>query len=281
MPKVSIILPTYNGERFIRKAIQSVLRQSFSNWELLVIDDGSTLLTTSGSSLIKKIVDDFSRKDKRIIYLKNKINLGIQKSLNLGIKNAKGEYLARIDDDDEWLDKDKLKKQAGFLENNRDYVLVGTGTVVVGESGKELFRYLNPQTDVKIRKYFLAKNCFSHCSVVFRKATAVRLGGYREDLSVKHVEDYDLFLKLGTVGKLANLPIFGIKWMLRDGSLSSKNRMAQFKNGLGLVLKYRKDYPRFFPGYLRAWARFVAYGLFRFIPILRLKYLIFKTGREK
>src|SRR3989344_3196134 len=102
-PGISVLLPTYNGGRFITKAIESVLKQSFGDFELIVIDDGS-------SDYTPKIVEEFARKDSRIIFVKNKENLGIQKTLNRGLSLAKGIYIARIDDDDEWADKNKLSE---------------------------------------------------------------------------------------------------------------------------------------------------------------------------
>src|SRR4030042_3106655 len=98
--KVSIILPTYNGGRFITKAIKSVLGQSFADYEFLIVDDGSTDNTP-------EIVKEFSRKDKRIRYVREETNQDFQQALNQGLQLAEGEYIARIDDDDIWIDEDK------------------------------------------------------------------------------------------------------------------------------------------------------------------------------
>lgn len=289
MPKVSIILPTYNGEKYIKGAIQSIRAQSFSDWEMIIIDDGSTTLSadsltkfgTGGVLLIQEIVKEFVLQDSRIVYLKNEKNLGIQKSLNIGIREAKGEYIARIDDDDEWCDKDKLKNQVEFLDKNQGHVLIGTGTIVIDDGGRELFNYVSPLTDGKIRKRFLIRNCFAHSSVLIRRSGLEKVGGnYSEDRTTLHAEDYDLFLRLGVVGKLANLSGCSIKWRMRLGSLSLKNRKTQFKNSQALILKYRHNYPNFFIGYFISWLRFVAYGLFEFIPILKIKYFLFRLGKK-
>lgn len=274
MPKVSVILPVYNGEARIENALRSVLAQRFDDFEILVIDDGSTDRTA-------EIVKFWSEKDSRVIYSKNEQNLGIQKSLNKGLHLARGEYIARIDDDDEWAFDDKLSKQVAFLDHHPDYVLLGTGTIVVDENGKEIFRFLTTEKDEDIRKEILGKNCFTHASVMFRKSVALSLGGYDESFETRHAEDYDLWLKLGKLGKLANLPIYGVRWMLRKGSISGRNPIFQFKRVLGLCLKYRHDYPNFLAGYLRSLVRLVAYGFFKVVPILRFKYWLFRTGREK
>lgn len=111
-PKISIILPVYNGEKTIRNAIASILRQSLADFELIIVDDGSS----DGS---RRVISSF--KDERIVVI-NQDNVGLQKTLNRGLNLARGEYIARIDADDEWVDNDKLKNQVEFLDANRDYV---------------------------------------------------------------------------------------------------------------------------------------------------------------
>jgi len=257
LPKVSIILPTYNGNRFIEQAIESVLKQSYENFELIIIDDDSIDNTA-------EVICRFSERDSRILYLKNDENLGIQKSLNRGLRKAKGEYIARIDDDDEWIDKDKLKAQVDFLDNYHDYVLVGTGAVVVNEKGKELYRFFEPETDFKIRCKLLLKNCFIHPTVMFRKDAVMKIGGYDEEKEAKDREDYDLWLKLGTVGNLANLQIIGTKKMRRTGSITSKNKIQRFKQRNQFIKKYRKYYPNYWQSLLRNYFRLIIYGYLDF-----------------
>jgi glycosyltransferase involved in cell wall biosynthesis len=251
---VSIILPTYNGAQRIERAIQSVFDQSFTLWELLVINDGSTDAT-------REIVEGFVNKDPRIRYLKNEKNLGVQQSLNKGIALSAGEYIARIDDDDAWIDKNKLKRQVAFLEDNADHVLVGTGVVVVDAEGKELFNYLLPTTDEAIRENMLSKNCFAHSSVLFRRIAVMHAGGYSEAKEALHIEDYDLWLKLGLSGKLANLPVYGIKWALRRNSLSSHHKIEQFRKSISLIRKYKAIYPNYFFAMVKSYLRVVLYSL--------------------
>ena len=258
-PKVSVILPTYNGSRFIAKSIESVLSQTFDDLELIIIDDGSTDRTA-------EVAEEFTRKDRRVIFVRNKENLGIQKTLNEGLRLAKGEYIARIDDDDQWVYKKKLTEQVALLDQNPDYVLVGTGVIVVDEERKELFRFSHPKDDDTIRNKMLFKSCFTHSTVMFRKDVVLGIGGYGEDEKVRHVEDYDLWLRLGTVGKLANLPEHGIKFMLREGAISAKYKSEQFRKNVRLVLKYRKNYPRFITAFLFANLRAVLYSVYEYIP---------------
>lgn len=261
---VSIILPTFNGSKYINKAIDSILLQSFLDWELLIIDDGSTDGT---ENIIKKYTDIHST----IRYFKNNVNLGIQKSLNRGLRESEGKYVARIDDDDEWADKDKLKKQVDFLDKNIDYVLVGTGVIVVDKNEVELFKYKLPKKDNDIRSKILLKNCFVHSSVVFKRDLALKLKGYSEDIDTLHIEDYDLWLKLGTMGKMANLDIYGVFFMSRENSISSVNKMNQFKKDLNLIKKYRNKYPNYFRSIIFNYIKLYFYKTFNLIPSF-LKY---------
>jgi glycosyltransferase involved in cell wall biosynthesis len=250
-PRVSVVLPVHNGERFIAPAVRSVLAQSFEDFELLIINDGSTDATAER-------VGQFS--DPRIGVITNGTNAGIQKSLNLGLRRARGEYIARIDDDDAWIDPYKLKKQVDYLERHPDCALLGTGAIVVDESGRELHRFLNPADDRSIRKTLLGRNCFVHSSVLFRKSEALKHGGYDEGQELRHVEDYALWLAIGRDRKLANLPEYAVKYLVRGSGLSGRHRIAQFRNNLHLVRKCGAGYPRRSLAILRSWLRLLLYG---------------------
>lgn len=259
-PLVSIILPVYNGAERIERAIKSVIEQLYSDWELLVVDDGSGDNT---GDIVKNIL----KNDSRIGYIRNNSNLGIQKTLNLGLSEAKGKYIARIDDDDVWIDKEKLTRQVRFLEENGDYVLVGTGAIVVNENQTELFRYLPPMEDGEIRGKILSKNCFTHSSVMFDKDRAKALGGYSEREEVKHIEDYDLWLRLGTVGKFANIGKYSLSFTNREGALSNQNRVIQARRSLREIKKFRKEYPNFWVGYFFTLLRMLFFMAQKVVPV--------------
>ena len=235
--KVSVILPTLNRAYLLSSSIKSVLNQSFQNFELIIIDDGSTDNT-------QEVARQF--KDERIKYIKNGKNLGIQKSLNIGLKMAQGKYIARIDDDVEWIDKDKLKRQVEFLENFPEYVLVGTWAIV--EKKRKLIKWRLPRGDNEIRKKILSKCCFIHSSVVFRREAALKLNGYDESSFTRHVEDYDFWLRMGQVGKFANLPIYGVKFIELKNTVSKSNKLEQLKKSLYLAKKYKNYYPNYWQG---------------------------------
>jgi len=272
-PKVSVLLPTYNGARFITKSIESVLKQSFDNFELVVIDDGSTDYT-------QKIVEEFVKKNDRVSFIKNKENLGIQKTLNKGLGIANGEYIARIDDDDEWAESGKLNAQVKFLDEHQNHVLVGTGVIMVDEKREELFRFLQPVEDKAIRDRMLFKSSFMHSSVLFRKSAAMEVGGYSEEEKHRHVEDYYLWLRLGKIGKLHNLPIYGIKFMLREGAISARYKKEQFKKNIALVRTFRHDYPHYLKALLFAHVRYFAYALYKLVPSKFLKHSILRVYKS-
>lgn len=272
--RVSIILPTYNGGRFIERAIASVLNQTVRDFELLIIDDGSTDDTATR-------VDKAAKQDKRVRYLRNVSNLGIQKSLNRGLKEAKGEYVARIDDDDVWSSADKLARQLQFFDAHPDYVLVGTGIITVDEQDNELFRFLNPETNTQIRRRMLYRNCFSHSSVVYKKDVAMQVGGYDESEAARHIEDYDLWLKLGAHGKIANLPSYDVRFALRGQAISGKNKREQLKRQFALMERYKNVYPNYVSSRMKSATRLFIYTLFGWVltPALRQAVLKVYKGR--
>jgi len=232
-------MPVYNGEKFIGEAIKSVLNQKFKDYEYLIVEDKST-----DQSL--DIIREYKNKDSRITIIRNKSNLGIQKTLNKGIRLSQGEYIARIDCDDVWSSKNKLGKQVKFLEQNPNYGVVGTNIVSIDNSGKELNRIRYKEADSEIRKNLLLASQMAHPSVLIRKKALDEVGCYREDKKYKHAEDYELWLRIGTRYKLANLPDFFLKYRINPSGVSLKNELSQRMASLRVTLKYKNQYPNAF-----------------------------------
>ena len=260
MPIVSIILPSYKQAQYISQAINSVLGQSFLDWELIIIDDGLVSDT-------RQLITGYSQKDSRIIVFSNPKNLGIQKSLNKGLSMAKGRYIARIDDDDQWIDNDKLKKQIDFLEINTDYVLLGTNAIICDEKMIDLQTYSMPGSDLEIRNRLLFKNCFLHSSVIIRKSALDKIGGYVESKRARNVEDYDLWLRLGRVGKINNLDIKSTRIIVCSNTITSKNRLMQAGRDMVLTFRYRRYYPYFFFALLIGLLRYLFFCAYAIFPI--------------
>lgn len=244
-PLVSIMMTSYNRAPLIGEAIRSVLNQHYSNWELLVLDDASTDQTA-------EVVTNFSHEDRRIVYSPAPKNLGITKNRNRGFTLAKGTYIAVLDCDDLWSDKDKLAKQVEFLESHKDHVVVGTNVSVINGEGAKTGELSYALTDTEIRKKMLLRNQFTHSAVLMRRAYLPLPKPYDESGAVSIWEDYDLFLRLGLVGQFANLPELMTSYRLHSNNIS----LAQKKNGavshLKIIKKYRNNYPNYWLAYLKA-----------------------------
>lgn len=198
-PAVSIILPVYNGEKYLRETIDSALAQDFTDYEFLIINDGSK----DGS---QEIIEEYAKKDPRIVPIKQK-NKGLVKTLNKGISLARGKYIARLDADDVWF-YGKLSRQVEELESDEGLVLIGGSFEVVDEEGAFVRTFYAPVGDAHIKDALLLYNPFGHAGVVYRKDAVEKAGLYSGD--VGPTEDYDMWIKLSRVGRLKNLstPVF-------------------------------------------------------------------------
>jgi len=243
--KISINIVTYNRAEYIAEAIESILIQSFSDWELIIIDDNS-------SDNTKSIIDEYIAKDKRVKSFKNDHNLGISKSRNIALKQSQGKYIAVLDSDDFWCDKDKLKKQYEYLEKNTDYVLAGGSFTKIDKSGKEILKIVNFSTNKDIRNRFLFKNPIAHSTVMYKRDLAILLGGYNESLDVG--EDYDLWLKMGQKGKLFNFTDNFVKYRVHDDNICLTDKLKSLRV-LDVIKKYKDIYPNYYLAFLKRWIK--------------------------
>lgn len=234
--KISVIICTYNRADFLPKALDSVLTQSLKDWEIIIIDDISTDNT---AEIIRPYLSN-----QNIKYYKNEKKLGISKSRNKGISLAKGKYIAMLDSDDYWIDKEKLKKQFNFLENNMDYVLIGSNIKIVDEKNNFIKNTDFKIEDMNIREKILKFNQFAQSTTVYVKELAKKIGGYNEKLSC--VEDLDLFLRLGLLGKMKNLKEITTVYTKHSGGISYKRKFAMAWNNYKIVLKNFGKYPNWF-----------------------------------
>ena len=243
-PKISIIMITRNRASFIAKALESAQKQGFSDWELLVLDDDSNDDT-------RAIIEAFRAKNGRIRYYKNSPALGISKNRNFGLSLAKGKYIAVLDSDDEWIDSNKLQKQFDFLENNPDYVLIGSNIKIVDEKGNFIKNTDFAVEDIDIRKKILTKNQIPHSSVMYRKDFADKIGGYNEKIPV--AEDLDLLTKLGMLGKMKNLSEITTSYTQHSQGISQQKKISIAWNHFKIVLKNFGKYPNWFTAII--WAK--------------------------
>lgn len=189
-PFVSVILPVYNGEKYLEDAIKSVLDQTYTNFELIIVDNASSDSTST-------IINKYSSIDSRVMatYCEKR---GIVCALNWGINQSKGTLIARIDSDDFWR-KDKLSLQVSALNQSPSVALVGTSTIIVDEDGKEkndveAFNNGQAMSWQDIKANLSKRNLFCHSSVVFRKQPYFEVGGYIDEFD--YSEDFDLWCRI-------------------------------------------------------------------------------------
>lgn len=257
-PLVSVVIATYNRQKYIARAIESVGAQTYANMEIIVVNDASTDNTA-------EVLAALAAQYPRLTVITNERNLKLVASLNKGIAASQGKYIGRLDDEDFWCDTQKIQKQVEFLQQHPDHVLVGGGAIKIDENGKEVSRYLLPQNDQDIRKVLLAYNPFVHVSVLFYKDIFLKAGGY--DQAFDGLEDWEAWLRLGTFGKLHNIPEFFVTYIghsLKNAGYVANTfkRSRQRKVTVSLAKKYRSQYPGFGKAIFFAWA---TYG-YSFLP---------------
>ena len=195
LPQLSVILPVYNGLPYLEEAIKSILGQSFGDYELIIINDGST----DGSELV---VGKF--KDSRIRYFKQQ-NHGLPATLNIAISHACGEYIARQDQDDICLPK-RFQKQVEYLNAHPGVGMVGAAAQIWAGNELTSRQLTHPRDDATLRFGLLFNNLFVHSSIMIRRSVFEQVGAYSEDKSRQPPEDYELWSRVMKKFKVANLP---------------------------------------------------------------------------
>ncbi|EME3971788.1 glycosyltransferase family 2 protein [Vibrio fluvialis] len=189
VPLVSVLMPAYNVDRYIHEAIDSILKQSYKNFELIIIDDGSIDSTFA-------IAEKFALIDPRIVLIRNDINSNIVYSLNRGLSISKGKFILRMDSDDKCEPK-RLENLINFLESNLEYDLVGTSITAIDENGVNIGKSIYYSSYEKLLKNIKYCTPVSHIWLA-RKDIYTELGGYRD---IPGAEDYDFLLRMVTRGK--------------------------------------------------------------------------------
>ena len=206
--KISVLIPCYNAEKFIQRSIDSVLSQSYSELELVIVDDGSTDNTA-------KIINSYE--DSRIKLISLGSNLGIVNALNIGLNACRGIYIARMDADDICLE-DRLALQSYYLNNNTEVVAVGSSVINFNEAGQQVeINYPKDHFSILLN-LMLFERSICHPSVMFRANVIEKGVKYKVEHNL--CEDYDLWFQLSRVGKLANIERPLLKYF-RGGSQSS------------------------------------------------------------
>lgn len=210
-PLISVIIPCYNAEKFVEKAVRSIMEQTYTNLEIICINDCS--IDKTG-----EILQKLAKEDNRIVYVKNEINLKLSKTLNKGIALAKGEYIARMDADDIALHQ-RLELQMDFLLKNTDVDLVGANVQYIDERDKEIDIVSNLKREHnEIVKKLPWKSEFYHPTILAKKSLFLDLDNY---IIIEYGEDYDLWVRAWFKNKkMMNLDDVLLYYRIHSGQMT-------------------------------------------------------------
>lgn len=215
-----------DGEKYLRRAIDSILAQTFSDFEFIIINDGSTDATID-------IINESS--DPRIVFLSNQSSLGLSRSLNLGLEMARGEYVARMDADDISLPH-RLDKQVRFMDEHPGVIVLGTGFSFIDVNGSHMADCQFPFEHELIVWALPFYNPVAHPTVMMRTFAIKELGGY--DTAFRSAQDYDLWFRVASRGKIANLQEICVYLRQHQGQVSRAHSNDQLDCALSIAEKY-------------------------------------------
>jgi hypothetical protein len=211
-PTVSVLMAVYNTERFLERAVESILQQSFRDFELVILDDGSTDRSLS-------ILRRYAAQDQRIRLISRE-NRGIPQTRNELLREARGEFIAVMDSDDVAL-PDRLARQVAFLQQSPEVVWVGGAFELIDRGGRLITKIPLAEQDSEIKALLQDGHIsFLHPTALIRRSAVLQVGGYDESLPL--AEDLDLWLRLGEIGALANLPEPVVQYRLHGNSICDR-----------------------------------------------------------
>lgn len=214
MPMVSVLMSVYNEpEEWMREAIDSILGQTFTDFEFIIVNDNPE------RKLNREVLSDYAKQDKRIVILENEENIGLTKSLNKGLKVAKGKYIARMDADDISL-PERLKKQVDFMENHEKVIVCGSEVRYFGCRNHIQNDWIY-ENDYNIKAQLLFGSCFIHPTVIIRKSILITYH-IQYDENYKQAQDYRLWEMLVNYGEFYNIKIPLLRYRLSNQQITAR-----------------------------------------------------------
>ena len=222
-PYITVLMSVYNGSKYLKEAIDSILNQTFRDFEFLIIDDGSNDIITI--NILKNI------NDERVRILTNDHNLGLVGSLNKGVMFAKGIYIARMDADDV-CDPTRLAKQMEFLEAHPEVGLIGSSANQIDSRGRVIGHQIMPVSDLEMRWSAMFSNPLLHPSVMVRRNL---FDQFQYDANYFPAEDYDLWTRMMTVTQMVNIDERLLNIRIHGQSICSLNNKPQVEKHLQIA----------------------------------------------
>jgi len=229
-PDISVLMPAFNAGNYLSIVVNSILNQTFANFEFIIVDDGSTDRT-------RIRLEQYAEKDNRIRVLSKDINRGITASLNYALEHARGRFIARIDVDDISRPRRLERQIAEFLDDDK-LVLCGTNAIRVSNKLIPLYPTFLPTNDWDIRCLFPFENPFIHSSVMMRTDSLREIGGYDEKFNV--TQDYELWMRLLKKGRVKNISDPLVLLRLHEESITAKSRTTQIELARLVQTEYTK-----------------------------------------
>ncbi|NJL30591.1 MAG: glycosyltransferase [Phycisphaerales bacterium] len=227
LPAISVLMPVYNAQRYVGAAVESILAQTFGDYEFIIVDDGSK---DDSLSILQKYAD----KDKRIQIL-SRPNTGIVGALNDGLALCRADWIARMDADD-WAYPTRFERQLAFMKEHPDYLAAGTDYELMDSDGDPIEVRTNPHEPMKVESTLMeGVCCLQHPTVIMSRKPVMELGGYRR--AYQWAEDYDLFLRLCLLGKIANQPEALLRYRVHESSVCQTRSAEQ----ADIVLRARAE----------------------------------------
>lgn len=266
-PFISVLMPVFNSSKFIKICIESIINQTYKNFEFIIIDDASTDNTLD-------IIENIKKVDNRIVLLRNSKNLGVSRTLNKGLKVAMGKYIIRMDADD-WSYPNRFELQIKLMEKNPEVVVSGSYVEVCDANLKTKYIRKYNISDSSIRDHIFRYSPFAHPVTIWR-SEVIKKELYNEAISVS--QDYELYFRVGKIGKFMNLSKPLLKLRMHDASVSATKSNLQSKNTIlirlnaVLMLGYNMSQFDKFYNFIQE----IGVGL---IPV-KLRFLIFNFLRK-